>query len=158
MTARAICPVVALVLSMAFGTPVAARAVDSSRTIADCQETAVSPKPPNAWMGGLSKHWLRQGSLWMGYTRAEEAFVARPNGQKIAWFRGSGSTWGRLRVSGTRIDAVAPPLKVEIPAKYPFRQGFQSSVLTFSEPGCWQVVARVGLTARFVFVMRVESE
>ena len=40
--------------------------------------------------------------------------------------------------------------------KYPFREGFQSSALTFSIPGCWQIVAHVGLNARFVFVVRVK--
>ncbi|MCP9487166.1 MAG: hypothetical protein MSC30_15055 [Gaiellaceae bacterium MAG52_C11] len=125
---------------------------------ADCRETPVSPAPPNAWMGTLSTHWRRRGTLWMGYTRADDAFVARATGQKIPWFRAKGSPWGRLRVSGLRLDGDAPPLKAQIPVSYPFREGFQSSALTFSTPGCWQIVARVGLTARFVFVVQVEAE
>jgi hypothetical protein len=47
---------------------------------------------------------------------------------------------------------------VHIPTSYPFREGFQSSALTFSTPGCWKVVARIGLKARFTFVMRVEAD
>jgi hypothetical protein len=93
----------------------------------------------------------------MGYTRADHAFMALPTGQKIPWFRSKGSPWGRLRVSGSRVDGDAMPLKVEIPAHKPFRLGFQSSKLTFTAPGCWQIVARVGLKARYVFVVRVES-
>ena len=108
-------------------------------------------------MGSLATHWLRQGTLWMAYTRADTAFVARPTGQKVPWFRGKGSRWGRLRVSGSRIDGDAPPLKVSIPATYPFREGFQSSALTFSAPGCWKIVARIGLKAHFTFVVLVET-
>lgn len=92
----------------------------------------------------------------MGYTRAHRAFLALPTGQKIAWFRGKGSRWGRLRVSGSRLDADAAPLQVRIPANHPFREGFQASTVTFSAPGCWRIVARVGLEARYVFVVRVE--
>jgi hypothetical protein len=108
-------------------------------------------------MGTLSQHWLRQGTLWMGYTRADSGFVADPTGQKVGWFRGKGSAWGRLRVSGSRLDGDAPPLEARFGVNYPFREGFQSSALTFSSPGCWRLVAHVGLKTRFVFVMRVEA-
>jgi hypothetical protein len=123
-----------------------------------CRETAVSPRPPNAWMGTLSTHWLRNGTLWMGYTRADRAFVARPRGQKIGWYRAAGSPWGRLRVSGRRLDAEAPPLRFSSGVTYPFRVGFQPSSLTFPTEGCWRVDARVGLQRRFVFVVRVQPD
>lgn len=128
-----------------------------SGAASECRETPVSHVPPNAWMGTLATQWRRQGTLWMAHTRADDAFVARPTGQKVPWFRGKGSRWGRLRVSGSRIDGDAPPLKVRIPSNYPFREGFQSSALTFSAPGCWKVVARIGLAATFTFVVRVEA-
>lgn len=161
MTARGV--VIAAALTAATALTIAAGSGAESRLetgvrerAAECRETPVSPVPPNAWMGTLATHWRRQGTLWMGYTRADRAFVARPTGQKIPWFRSKGSRWGRLRVSGSRIDGDAPPLQVHIPADYPFREGFQSSALTFSTPGCWKIVARVGLVARFAFVIRVE--
>jgi hypothetical protein len=121
-----------------------------------CPETVASPTPPNAWMGSLATHWLRRSTLWMAYTRADHSFLATPTGQKIGWFRSKGSPWGRLRVSGSRLDGDAPPLKVHIGVGYPFREGFQSSALTFSTPGCWRIIAHVGLKARYVFVVRVE--
>lgn len=163
MTAKRVVTATALAVSTALAITASSsaelsRSAGTNGSAVDCRESAVSPTPPNAWMGTLSTHWLRQGTLWMGYTRAEHAFVARPKGQKIGWFRDKGSRWGRLRVSGSRINGDAPPLKVDIPASYPFREGFQSSALTFSAPGCREIVARVGLTARFVFVVRVESE
>lgn len=125
---------------------------------ASCLVTPVSTKPPNAWMASLSRHWLRSKTLWMGYTRADSAFVARPNGQKIPWYRSAGSPWGRLRVTGSRIDAPAAPLRFTTAATVPFRVGFQSSSLTFSSEGCWRIVARVGLAKQFVFVVRVEPD
>jgi len=121
-----------------------------------CPETAASRTPPNAWMGSLATHWLRKSTLWMAYTRADHSFLASPTGQKVGWFRSKGSPWGRLRVSGSRLDGDAPPLKVHIGVSYPFREGFQSSALTFPTPGCWQIVAHVGLKSRYVFVVRVE--
>jgi hypothetical protein len=109
-------------------------------------------------MGSLATHWLRQRTLWMAYTRADHAFVSTPTGQKVGWFRSKGSPWGRLRVSGSRLDGDAPPLKADVAVRYPFREGFQSSALTFPTAGCWQIVAHVGLKARFVFVVRVEPQ
>jgi hypothetical protein len=102
-------------------------------------------------MGGLSTHWLRQGKLWMGYTRADQSFIADPQGQKIAWYR---EAPGRLRISGTRLDGQAPPLKARVPFGYGTTR-FQSSMLMFSAPGCWEVVARLGLTRTYTFYLQV---
>ncbi len=91
----------------------------------------------------------------MGYTLAHSAFVSDPTGQKIAWWREKGSAFGKLRVTGKRLDADAPSLRVRIPSGYTKTWGFQSSTLYFPTPGCWQLVARVGLTQRYVFVIEV---
>jgi len=143
-----------LVLSLAVGTGRAG----GTPPAASCVPTPVSAKPPNAWMGTLATHWLRSGTLWMAYTRGDHAFVARPSGQKIPWYRAAGSPWGRLRVTGSRTDAPAAPLRFATGTTYPFRVGFQSSSLTFPSEGCWRIVARVGLTKHFVFVVRVEPD
>jgi len=143
-----------LVASLAAGTG----RTDGSATAASCLLTPVSATPPNAWMGTLSTHWLRSGTLWMGFTRGDRAFVARPEGQKVGWYRAAGSPWGRLRVTGSRVDAPAAPLRFSTPTTYPFRVGFQASSLTFSSEGCWRLVARVGLTKRYVFVVLVEPD
>jgi hypothetical protein len=90
----------------------------------------------------------------MAYSRGDHNFVADPKGQKIAWYR---ETPGRLRVSGSRLDAKAPPLKADI--RYGYGNiGFQVSSLTFSSPGCWRVVAhliRGAATQTYDFYIRV---
>ena len=77
------------------------------------------------------------------------------SGQKIPWYRAAGSPWGRLRVTGSRIDAPAAPLRFSTGTTYPFRIGFQSSSLLFSEG---VLGAPVGLTRQFAFVVRVEPD
>jgi hypothetical protein len=104
-------------------------------------------------MGGLAAHWLRQGRLWMAYTRGDHAFVADRRGQKIAWYR---EVPGRLRVSGSRLDAKAQPLRADIPSGYG-NIGFQASGLAFSSPGCWKVVAHLGPRLTYNFYIRVRA-
>lgn len=69
---------------------------------------------------------------------------------KLGWWRG---VEGRLRISGTRLDAAAPSLSASVPGGYPPR-GFQPSGLMFPTEGCWRVVGQVG-RARLVFVVFV---
>lgn len=106
-------------------------------------------------MKSLSRNWVHVGTLWMGYTLADHAFVADPEGQKIAWWRAKGSAFGKLRISGTRLDEAAPPLKTWIPTGYATKVGFQSTGLYFPTAGCWRVVAHVGLTQRYEFTLNV---
>ncbi len=119
-----------------------------------CRLTPVSRKPPTAYLGRLSSHWLKSGKLWMGYTRGDDAFVVDPTGQKIAWYR---ETRGRLRVTGERLVGDAPPLEADVPDGYG-TTGFQASGLTFSSPGCWEVVANVGGYGPYRFVVRVVAK
>ena len=87
----------------------------------------------------------------MGYTRADKSFIADPLGQKIGWYR---EAPGRLRISGTRLDSQAAPLQAYVPDGYGTTR-FQSSSLTFSTPGCWEVVARLGLRRTYTFYFEV---
>jgi hypothetical protein len=89
----------------------------------------------------------------MGFTRADKAFLARPEGQKIAWWR---QAYGRLRVSGVRSDAESPPLTAVIPPGYG-RFGFQSSSIIFPTDGCWKIVAHLGLTRTYTFFIEVHA-
>jgi hypothetical protein len=79
-------------------------------------------------------------------------FVTRGGslGMKFGWRRGVS---GQLRIEGRRLDAVAPPLRGEVPSGYGDR-GFQASYVIFPTAGCWEVTGRVG-SASVTFVTRV---
>jgi hypothetical protein len=74
-------------------------------------------------------------------------------GMKFGWWRG---VEGRLRVSGRRLDGVAPPLRLHAPEGYG-QSGFQASFLIFPTPGCWQVDAQVGdhADSRITFITEI---
>jgi hypothetical protein len=71
---------------------------------------------------------------------------------KLGWWRGAP---GRLRITGRRLDAVAPPLVAHVPTGYG-RRGFQPTGLVFPTVGCWRVEGRVG-DARLTFVVKVSK-
>lgn len=79
-------------------------------------------------------------------------FITRDGslGMKFGWRRGVS---GQLRIEGHRIDAVAPPLRSEVPSGYGDR-GFQATYVIFPTPGCWEVTGRVG-DANVTFITKV---
>ena len=68
---------------------------------------------------------------------------------KFGWWR-AGS--GRIRISGRRLDAHAPPLRAHVPTGY--GRGFQATGLTFPTTGCWRVAGRYA-GASLTFTMLV---
>ena len=79
-------------------------------------------------------------------------FVTRDGslGMKFGWLRG---VPGQLRIEGRRLDAVASPLRAEVPNGYG-ALGFQATYVVFATPGCWEVTGRVG-DASVTFVTMV---
>jgi hypothetical protein len=79
-------------------------------------------------------------------------FVTRDGslGMKFGWRRGVS---GQLKIEGWRLDAVAPPLRSEVPRGYGDR-GFQATYVIFPTPGCWEVTGGVG-DAKVTFITRV---
>jgi hypothetical protein len=79
-------------------------------------------------------------------------FITRDGslGMKFGWRRGVS---GQLRIEGRRLDAVAPPLRSEVPGGYGGR-GFQATYVIFPTPGCWEVMGHVG-DATVTFITRV---
>jgi len=69
---------------------------------------------------------------------------------KWAWYR---YRPGRLAVEGRRLDAPAPPLRVEISDGYG-TSGFHPVSLIFPTAGCWEITGRVG-DASLTFVTLV---
>lgn len=71
---------------------------------------------------------------------------------KYGWWRSRAKP--KLRTSGHRLDASAPPLRASIPDGYD--RGFQATGLFFPTAGCWRVTGRVG-TATLAFTVLVSK-
>ena len=85
----------------------------------------------------------------------------RPGGSisEKFWWYGARNLVGQLRISGTRLDRPARPLSARVnegAIESAPQLRFWSSGITFSTPGCWKVVGRVG-SVRLVFVVRVAT-
>jgi hypothetical protein len=59
---------------------------------------------------------------------------------KFPWWR---RVRGRLRLTGRRLDAPAPPVIPYVPNGYG-PTGFQASGVTFPTEGCWQITGTAG--------------
>jgi hypothetical protein len=68
---------------------------------------------------------------------------------KFGWWRAGD---GKIRITGRRLDAPAPPLRAHVPNGY--GAGFQATGLTFPTTGCWRVTGRYG-RASLTFTMLV---
>jgi hypothetical protein len=115
---------------------------------ADCPQTEpVWAKPPedsavqstpedgSYFVNADRSIWASAG--WIG--QSGSPLRVSKDGVKVGWFRPEGAD---LVITGQRIDAETPPLKVEIPCCYPTR--FQATGLYFPAPGCWKVSAKAG--------------
>jgi hypothetical protein len=93
---------------------------------------------------GNGKLWV--GGLWpRGVIDAEPAFVAADGsvGMKFGWWR---AVPGKLRITGRRLDAAAPPARGIVPDGYG-DTGFQASGVDFPTEGCWEVTGTLPATA-----------
>jgi hypothetical protein len=102
---------------------------------------AVALNPPNGH--------LVAGRLPGGGWRA----TINPNGSidaKYGWWRAGDDA--RLKISGRRLDAAAPPLIADVPNGY--GTGFQATNLRFPATGCWRVTGAFK-SAKLAFTVRV---
>lgn len=90
------------------------------------------------------------GVVWVEPSQVDS--LGRPT-MKWPWWRG---VEGALELSGRRLDRTAPPMQAQIPDGYE-PTGFQPSGLIFSQPGCWEVTARLG-EASLTFVTEVRLQ
>ena len=70
-------------------------------------------------------------------------------GYKILWVRPIGA---KLKITGRKLDADAPPVRARIPDGYHY--SFQASSIEIPNAGCWEIDASAG-DARLKFVVRV---
>jgi hypothetical protein len=95
---------------------------------------------------------------WMVFDLDTPDFITR-GGELATKFGWTLAIEGKLTVTGRRLDGDAPPLKADIRCCYgkQRRKGFQASRLSFSTPGCWEVVAQVADVAesKLTFVTQV---
>ena len=92
-------------------------------------------------------------AMWPNNVLIASGDYIQPDGSvwmKWPWWR---SVEGRLRISGQRLDAEAPPLTAAIPSGYG-NLGFQPSGITFPTEGCWRITGTVS-TTRLSFVTLV---
>jgi len=118
----------------------------------DCVPTPVvrgeSPVDDPALLGS-NKTWYVNAdrSIWWVYITD---FTAGER-TKVGWYRPANTL---LTITGRRLDAPAPPLKVETETFLAERR-FQPCLVTFPTEGCWEVVAKGGASeARFVLKVR----
>jgi hypothetical protein len=105
---------------------------------------------PGSTIGNSS---LTTGAWPHNVVVADARFI-QPDGSvrmKFPWWRG---TRGELKIGGRRIDAKAPPLRVEIAEGYGLT-GLQPTYLIFPTGGCWRISARVGTAPALTFVTLV---
>jgi hypothetical protein len=144
----------------AVGPPIAVAAVLEALagSLPDCAVTKPKGVPPPAAIG--RPVYLGLGGFWTSLHPVGTIV----GGRGFLKIDGDGSIWDkwpwwwaaigeRLRVEGHRLDAEAPPLRVE-GGDTGGNQGFQMTVLTFPTEGCWQVTATAG-SSSLTFVTRV---
>jgi hypothetical protein len=125
------------------------------RSASGCAATPPNGSTPpgetrSAQHHGGSGLWV---NLWPDGVIAVGSNYQRPDGSigmKFPWWR---SVIGDLKISGTRLDAAAPPLRAEIPSGYG-DSGFQASGVIFPTDGCWEVTGKAG-SAALTFVVLV---
>lgn len=71
---------------------------------------------------------------------------------KFGWWRAGN---GKIRITGRRVDAPAPPLRAHVPDGY--SRGFQATGLTFPTTGCWRVTGRYASAALTFTVLVTKS-
>ena len=71
---------------------------------------------------------------------------------KYGWWRSQAKP--KLRISGHRLDASAPPVRASIPDGYD--RGLQATGIIFPTMGCWRITGRVG-TATLAFTVLVSK-
>ncbi len=115
-----------------------------------------SPRDFFGWGDSYGNGKLWVGGLWPGgVINADAGFINRDGsvGMKFGWWRAAP---GKLRITGRRLDAPAPPARGIVPDGYG-QTGFQASGVDFPTEGCWEVTGALP-TTRLTFVTLVRKK
>ena len=129
-----------------------------------CRVT-IPPKDPASNPAGPSFNHGNNVIRVSLYRRNGKLIAGRlPGGGKMATINPDGSIdakfgWWRvgrakIRISGRRLDAAAPPLRAHVPDGY--GPGFQATGLTFPTTGCWKVTGKY-LKSQISFTLLVSK-
>jgi len=134
--------------------PDAARSTTPS---AECPVTIPDGSHRAGDPAGLEHLGYGNGELWValwphGVVRATVDDLNQ-RGEIVMKFPWDRAVRGRLHITGRRVDAEAPPLRSHVP-DYGLT-GFQSTAVTFSTVGCWEVTGRVASQTSLTFVTSV---
>jgi hypothetical protein len=126
-------------------------------TMASCPVTLPRESPLREFRGS-NVYWNHE--LFVAGLPQDGTMVFRPRyivggilAQKFGWYRGPGLR-GKLTITGRRLDARAPALRVDIGDISDNGEGFAPSELIFPTEGCWEVTGKVNKTS-VIFVLRV---
>lgn len=130
------------------------------RTSADCPVTLPNGNRPPRQPGGAG--WYGNGLLWAELSQdgvysvsADRVAADGSIGNKLLWV--TTPPWQKPAISGERLDAPSPPLRVSGVNTGSFSGDYDPSYMTpvsFRAAGCWRVRARVG-DVSLVYVVRV---
>ena len=144
------------------GGPLSPAPVSFAEATPTCRVTAPNGSTPPDEEQSSEHHG--NGALWTVLWPGGEVLIAPEHllpdgsmGMQFPWWRGPGVR-GELAVQGRRLDAAAPPLRVDVPAGYG-DTGVQASGLIFPTEGCWEVTGRAGdASLTFVTLVSVREQ
>lgn len=123
-----------------------------------CRVTPPNGNPPPGY--DPTPYHYGNGKLWTDLWAQGIVLVTpdqvQPDGtlaMKWPWWR---AVRGHLTVVGHRLDAPAPPLRVDIPSDNGYGR-FQPSTLLFPTEGCWQITGSVGNASLTVVMLVLRS-
>ena len=114
------------------------------------QDSAVLDEPAFGYYYANADRSILASAWW--WKQKDDPLRFTQEGIKIGWFRPAGAP---LEITGTRLDAKAPPLEADVPSGYPTR--FQASGVYFPSEGCWKVTASAE-KSELTFVVWVDPE
>lgn len=150
-TLSALIGVILLAAPTGATTAVPQHSAPSSAAPANCP---VTPYSAAGLADNFTATWYGRDHLWAGLEPAYQGVWYAGKEVKVQWRLPHPR---QLAVTGSRLDAAAPPLQVSLPTGY--TSGFQPSSLLFPTAGCWKVTGRIpGQSLHFVVLVHSAAD